>query len=60
MKYLYLIFRLFFCPHKYHQIATAEATFSYKENPEKKYVRRFDYICQCNYCGKIKTFKGTQ
>lgn len=49
MKYLYFIFRLFKCPHKY--IILANSCYAI----EKKHkIVAFKYYMKCSRCGKIK------
>jgi hypothetical protein len=55
-KYLYLIFRLFKCPHKYIFIKTVKVykEENYKVNDIPKYVV---YVTQCCKCGKLQNTK---
>lgn len=53
MKYLYKIFRLFFCPHKFLNKEKYNSTKTYKSGEE---INSVLYIKECKYCGKIKTY----
>lgn len=47
MRYLYFIFRLFKCPHKYN-ILKGEAVY------KRKRLKAYKYFLQCKRCGNIK------
>ena len=49
MKYLYGIFRLFKCPHKYEILSGAALT-----RKKSKKVYAYKYFLKCSKCGKIK------
>jgi hypothetical protein len=49
MKYLYLILRLFFCPHKYKLINTIDVW----GNPNAKYPKSVKMVYECTKCGKV-------
>lgn len=46
MKHLYLIFRLFKCPHKYKILNGQQII-------KKNKLKAFKYFLQCQKCGKI-------
>lgn len=50
MKYLYLIFRLFKCPHKDAIINKLKVT--HKDDYDLK--EDLVFICRCSKCGRIK------
>lgn len=55
-KYLYLIFRLFKCPHKWKTIEVELVFEDYKEREDGFYLYKIAY-CSCTKCGKLKVFK---
>jgi len=46
MKHLYLLFRLFKCPHKYNILKGEQVV-------KKDKIIAFKYFLQCSKCGKI-------
>lgn len=52
MKYLYSIFRLFFCPHKYELVKEVK----FYDDPNQLPTRSVR-IKSCVKCGKEKSFK---
>ena len=53
MKYLYLIFRLFKCPHKWQPYNTVNMWEDGKNMPSNKI-----FVFKCSKCGNIKKTKA--
>ncbi len=53
MKYLYYIFRLFKCPHKWE----SKSVINFKMRTGE--FSREVHISQCKKCGKLKSFEIT-
>lgn len=57
MKWLYRIFRLFICPHRFSNI-DKQKIFTNIDRLGKWEETGMLYTQQCKYCGKLKSFKS--
>jgi hypothetical protein len=55
MKYLYMIFRLFRCPHKWREFGTTQVTRLDLDGVER--AKAHVYINKCRRCGTFSSYR---